>query len=33
MISVDVFKIKLDTGYVSTVKTRNSKRENIFLQS
>ena len=30
MISVDVFKIKLITGYVSSIRTLNSKRENIY---
>ena len=29
MISVDVFKIKLDTGYVSSIRTRNSTRKNV----
>ena len=35
MISVDVFKIKLDTGYVSSIETRHStqkiKYESIYI--
>ena len=30
MISVDVFKIKLDTGYVSSIRTRNSTRDTMY---